>query len=142
MSSTAGITDDIKASVLSVGSVFVLAVVGFFLFNRGAMTPVSIKSISSINTWAVLPLYALMKLGGFLNTSNIMYLVYIIIAQQFCIHFGYALMMISNCILPTDIRAKLPLLFITAAGNIVVLPALIVQSMCEPGGRLSSSKYC
>ena len=142
MSSAGNLGDDIKASVLAVGSVFVLGVVGYYLYNRGAINATSAKCLSAINTWVVLPLFALLKIGGFLNTSNIMIFVQVLISQFLSIILGYYIMELTNYILKTDIRARLPLNWIIAAGNVVVLPSLLVQSMCEPGGRLSTSKYC
>jgi len=136
------ISDDARSAGLAMGAIAVYIVAGYFLHTRSPFFSHSIRVIFLTLVWVVIPLYALLKIGSFLTVPSILVLVHIIVSQQFTFHFGYAIMLLCNCIIKTDIRAKIPLLWTTASSNLVVIPYIILSALCNSNPRLSSSKYC
>lgn len=134
--------DTILSALYAVINLFIPIAIGFMLSKIGALTPVTRKVLSDVNYYAVCPIYCIYFIMQAIDRDRLTDLAVIFWSAIPCIIVTFAIMLGIAFALRLDIRVMFSYCFVHVYGNVVIMPQMLADSLCERGAKYEETSTC
>eukprot|EP00826_Nyctotherus_ovalis_P003308 TRINITY_DN10672_c0_g1_i1.p1 TRINITY_DN10672_c0_g1~~TRINITY_DN10672_c0_g1_i1.p1 ORF type:complete len:507 (-),score=142.51 TRINITY_DN10672_c0_g1_i1:162-1682(-) len=134
--------DTILSAIYAVINLFIPVLFGFMLAKLGALTPTNRKVLSDVCYYCVTPIYSIYFIMQAVDKDRLTDLAIIFWAAIPCIVVTFAIMLIIAFVLGLDIRITFSYCFVHVYGNVVIMPQMLADSLCERGAKYEETETC
>jgi predicted permease len=134
--------ETILSAIYAVINLIIPVLIGFMLSKIGVLTPVTRKVLSDVNYYAVCPIYCIYFVMQSIDKNRLTDLGIIFWSALPCIIIAFAIMLSIAYVLKLDIRILFSYCFIHVYGNVVIMPQMLADSLCERGGKYEFTTSC
>jgi len=134
--------DTVLAAVYAVINMIIPILIGIILSKLEVLTTTTRRVISDVNYYVFVPMYGLffvMKAVDRSRTTEIGILLWSLVPN---VIIGLIISFLTAWILRLDVRIRGAFSFINTYGNVVVMPQMISQTLCDKGGRYAWTPAC
>ena len=135
-------SDTILASVYAVVNIIISVMFGFMLAKIGVLTPTTRKVISEVNYYALCPTYCFYFIMQSIDKDRLNDLALIFWSSLPCILITFIITLAISFIMRFDIRMRYSFSFINVYGNLIIMPQMMTDTLCEKGGKYEDTDSC
>ena len=132
----------ILAAIYAVINMTISVLVGFILCKMDVLTAKTRGVVSSVNYYALVPLYGLMYVMQAIDRNNLKELGVVLFSAMSTVVVGFAVTLTVVFLMGADIRYRFAYSFVLVYQNIVVMPQMMADSLCDKGGKYETTRTC
>ena len=137
-----GQIDTVLSALYAVINLMISVIIGFILSKLGVLTPKTRSVVSSVNYYALVPIYGLIYIMQAIDRNSLKEFGIILFSSISTVFVGFIVTLIGIWLLGPDIRYKFAFVFVIVYQNIVVMPQMLADSLCGKGGKYETTNTC
>jgi len=137
-----GQEDTVLSALYAVINLMISIIIGFILSKIDVLTPKTRSVVSSVNYYALVPIYGLIYIMQAIDRNKLTELGIILFSSVSSVIVGFIVTLAIVWLLGADVRYKFAYTFVIVYQNIVVMPQMMADSMCAKGGKYETTATC
>ena len=137
-----GQEDTALAAVYAVINMIISILIGFILCKMDVLTLKTRGVVSSVNYYALVPIYAMMFICKAIRKDSLNELGYVLFSGLCSVVMGFIVTLGFLVFMKPDIRFRFAYTFVVVYQNIVVMPQMLADSLCGTGGKYATHFAC
>lgn len=134
---------DIALTALyAVINMLISIIVGIILSLMGVLTPKTRQVVSAVNYNVLVPVYGWIYIFQAVNQNRLTEFGVIVVTVICSYAAGFILVLTFVFLLNSNVRGRFAYTFVIVYTNAIVMPQMLTQSTCDPGGKYSSWPAC
>ncbi|MDR3549598.1 MAG: AEC family transporter [Candidatus Pacebacteria bacterium] len=130
------------SAIYAVINMIISVLIGFILAKLGILTPTTRGVVSSVNYYALVPIYGLMYIMKAIDRNSLTELGFVLFSSISSVIVAFIVTLTIVFAIGADVRYRFAYTFIVVYQNIVVMPQMLAESLCAKGGKYETSLTC